>query len=418
MNSKPFPSVFFIILILLYGCSGAVPEAPTSEPAFQNQCNYCKLTHTFNEIPLDENGKYTTDNNDNFIFIGVSSEDETLNIEGEEVKCADITNKVFQGKTVNGEYQTEEKVSGEYDIQKIMIWDGEIFASPPVDSRLECKNGEWVIDNYYTLTMEVHGRDVYTGTHKKPEDTIDLGLILIVDMQQSVVQELGADRYGIMMPFILEVLDYANKNYIPIIITAYDNTEPIAIDKYSEDGTITGTVIIPPGIMGSTIVDIQNKVDENRNPYTSSIVKDGPDAVKYSTLLDELQKMKPLGIEPGDNGEYIYVMGLQASRCIFKTVESLKEKGYNVAVSFDTIANSEEVDEEDAEYSKWDWYFEKTKAAAFYWEVLNIPPPDWYADPGKTILDFRQIKLMEMASWGAQLLDYDSLPDAWTILRD
>lgn len=319
----------------------------------------------------------------------------------------------------------------------------------PVEEPTDQPNDQEKLQYYKDLTLEVHGKEVYTGTNKRPEKSGEIvpGLILIIDIQQIFAWDIGAERYGLMMPFVLEVLDYANNHDppIPIIVATFENKDGITV-KIEEDGTriethvfatieiedetgtesqdsmaftlefkTPGTHLIPPEVHGSTILDVQKKVDENTNPDTKTIVKNGPDAVENSNLLYELEN---LGIEPGDNGKYIYVMGLYASLCILDTVKSLREEGYNVAVSFDTIANSEEVDEEDAEYSKWDWYFEKTKAAAFYWEVLNIPPPDWYADPGKTILDFRQIKLMEMASWGAQLLDYDSLPDAWTILRD
>lgn len=144
----------------------------------------------------------------------------------------------------------------------------------------------------------------YYATQKEYVSSKNLAVILI-DMQDSFLDEVSKEERNKEIPYQLDVLDYCKDNRIPVFVLEYHGC-------------------------GETVRVLKEKVDSL--PVKTYITKHYDDGF-FETSLEK--KLREQGVES------ILLMGVNASGCVRRTAESAVELGFKILTSKGLIADPE-----------------------------------------------------------------------------
>ncbi|MFA5887470.1 MAG: isochorismatase family cysteine hydrolase [Candidatus Nanoarchaeia archaeon] len=165
--------------------------------------------------------------------------------------------------------------------------------------------------------------------------------VLVIDMQESFLNELDPEEKEEEIPYQIEVLNAAKRNNIPIFVIEYEG-------------------------MGSTIDELMNVISTSDYEI---VTKPGNNGFRR-TNLDELLKEK--GIHS------LTLMGVFASACVYATAGGALQSGYEILTSTEVIADS------DSTYSTTnhnnqsaEWYAEHGTLFDNHDQIVNYLDRQW-----------------------------------------
>lgn len=157
--------------------------------------------------------------------------------------------------------------------------------------------------------------------------------VLVIDMQESFLNELDSEEREEEIPYQIEVLNAAKRNNIPIFVIEYAG-------------------------MGSTITELMDVISDSDYTIVTKPTNNG----FRNTNLDEL--LTERGIHS------LTLMGVFASACVYATANGALQNGYEIITSTEVIADSD---------------------SAYLRTSPNNQSAEWYAEHGTLFENHEQI---------------------------
>lgn len=186
-----------------------------------------------------------------------------------------------------------------------------------------------------TITSTTAKIGIKTST-RTPQS--DLG-ILLIDMQDDFLQEIDEDEKAREIPRMQEVLNYAGKRQVPIVVLEYRGH-------------------------GETIEALKREIISLPTDIRY-IVKNGDDGFYQTPLAEHLEQ---LGVKD------LILMGVNATGCVKTTAYGALKNGFGIITSRDVIAQpSSWVDDQKYEGAEGTvWFQKKGRLANDYRNLLRI----------------------------------------------
>ncbi|MDP2908028.1 MAG: isochorismatase family cysteine hydrolase [Nanoarchaeota archaeon] len=167
---------------------------------------------------------------------------------------------------------------------------------------------------------------------EKPKVKADKLAVLVIDMQDFWLSEIDEKELETELPYQTEVLNYCDKNNIPVFVIEYKNCGP-------------------------TTAYLSNKLKDM--PKKEYITKTNRSAFERTNLEE---KLKASGVDT------LILMGVYASHCVKGTAEGALDAGFYIITSKDLIAD----DKHNNKKESIEWYKEKGVYKDSYKELLDM----------------------------------------------
>jgi nicotinamidase-related amidase len=135
-------------------------------------------------------------------------------------------------------------------------------------------------------------------------------VLLVIDVQQSLLDELGAPRAAELLATLVPIVDGARAKGLPIVYVRHDGSPHELIPGTPEWQIVNA--IAPRA--GDPIIE-----------------KRSADAFEQTTLIDVLASL---------GADHLIVAGMQTDMCVSHTIAGATERGYRVSLVGDAHATS------------------------------------------------------------------------------
>ncbi len=170
---------------------------------------------------------------------------------------------------------------------------------------------------------------------EKPKIKADSLAVLVIDMQDFWLGEIDEKELETELPYQAEVLNYCDKNNIPVFVIEYKNCGP-------------------------TTAYLSNKLKDI--PKKEYITKTNRSAFERTNLEE---KLKASGVDT------LILMGVYASHCVKGTAEGALDAGFDIIISKDLIADKKNSDNHKPEENV-EWYKKHGIYLNSYKQLLEI----------------------------------------------